>query len=70
MTALTACRRCRVPLLPGAGSCPWCGVSSPVPTDAVSKAVGRTVTACWVLGSAVALAVTYELVGLLGGAIG
>lgn len=70
MTALTACRRCRVPLLPGTGSCPWCGVSSPVATGGVSRAVDRTVTACWVLGTAVALAVTSELVGLLGRTIG
>lgn len=70
MTAITTCRRCRVPLLPAAGACPWCGVTSPGAAELGSRAAERTVTACWVLGSVGALAVTSELVGLLGGAIG
>ena len=70
MTALTTCRRCQVPLLPGAGACPWCGVTSPAVAGRGSRVAGPTVTACWVLGSVGALAVTHELVVLLGRAIG
>jgi len=65
MTALTLCRRCSVPVLPGACACPFCGVADPEPVR-----LSPAVRGCWVLGGAGGLAVTYELVALLGRAIG
>lgn len=65
MTAITACRRCQVPVPPRTATCPWCGVVDPEPSPP-----SRAVTACWVVGAVGALAVTYELVASLGTAIG
>ena len=65
MTAITACRRCSVPVLPRTSSCPYCGVPDPEPS-----ALSRSVTACWVVCAVGALAVTHELVTALGRAIG
>ena len=61
MTSITACRRCNVPVLPGADSCPFCGVADPEPVR-----LSPAVRGCWVVGGAGALSVTYELVALVG----
>ena len=65
MTSITLCRRCSVPVLPGAEACPFCGIAHPEPVR-----LSTAVRGCWVLGGAGALSVTYELVALLGRAIG
>jgi hypothetical protein len=65
MTSITLCRRCSVPVLPGAGACPFCGVADPEPVR-----LSAAVRGCWVVVGAGALAVTYELVALVGRAIG
>lgn len=65
MTSITVCRRCSVPVRPGTGACPFCGVAHPEPVR-----LSPAVRGCWVLGGLGALAVTYELVALFGRAIG
>lgn len=64
MSALTACRRCQVPVLPRTATCPYCGVADPEPTRP-----SGAVRACWVMCGVGALAVTHELVAALARAI-
>lgn len=65
MNSIVLCRRCSVPVLPGSGACPFCGVAQP---EAVR--LSPAVRGCWVVVGAGALAVTYELMALFGRAIG